>query len=48
VIIFRISELQRQMVEQKKKEVEETKAMEYAMEQVEQNLSATTVRCYLV
>jgi hypothetical protein len=44
-MIFRISELQHQMVEQKKKEVEETKAMENAMEQVEQNLSATTVRC---
>ncbi|XP_045193046.2 endosome-associated-trafficking regulator 1-like [Mercenaria mercenaria] len=43
----RISELQRQMVEQKKKEVEETTAMEQAMEQVEQNLSTTTKRAVL-
>ncbi|KAL4234011.1 retrograde transport [Mactra antiquata] len=39
-----ISELQRQLVEQKKKEVEETAAMEQAMIQVEENLSVTTKR----
>lgn len=36
------------MVAQKKKEQEETAAMERAMEQVEENLSATTVSRHLV
>lgn len=39
----RIRELQELLKEQKKKELEETAAMEHAMEQVEQNLVETTV-----
>ncbi|KAH3772443.1 hypothetical protein DPMN_173781, partial [Dreissena polymorpha] len=41
---LRVSELQQQLVAQKKKEAEETAAMEHAMEKVEENLSLTTKR----
>ena len=42
--LFSIADLQRQIVELKKKEVDETAAMEKAIQQVEQNLTTTTVR----
>lgn len=43
IVSLRIAELQQMLADQKKKEVEETAAMEQAMGQVEQNLAETTV-----